>query len=169
MTTTTEPSPLTYKDADIKALLDSVKTVAIVGASNKEMRPSSFVIKYLQSKGFRIFPINPGLVGQEILGEPVYGSLADLPEPVDMVDIFRNSEAAAGIVDEVLALPWKPKLVWMQLGVRNDDAGARAEAAGIEVVMNRCPKIEWARLNGEIGWSGISSRVLSSKKRNLRR
>jgi len=159
--------PLVYSDAVIKSYLDAVKTIAVVGASNKEMRPSSFVIKYLQAKGFQTIPINPGLAGQKIAGETVYGSLAELPAPVDMVDIFRNSEAAGQIVEEVLALSWVPKIIWMQQGVRNDAAAERAQAADISVVMDRCPKIEWARLNGEIGWGGISSGIISSKRRKL--
>jgi len=156
-----------YEDAWLKAVLDAVKTIALVGASPKTVRPSFFVMKYLQTKGFKVHPVNPGAEGQRILGEPVAARLADLPGPVDMVDIFRNSEAAAETVDEVLALETPPKVIWMQLGVRNDAAARKAEAAGITVVMNRCPKQEWARLNGEFTWHGFNSRVISSKKRPL--
>jgi predicted CoA-binding protein len=152
-----------YDDSHIRGILGTVKTIAMVGASPNWNRPSYFAMTYLQGKGFRVFPVNPGAVGQTILKETVYARLADLPGPVDMVDIFRNSEAASGIVDEALALPVPPNVIWMQLGVRNDAAAAKAEAAGIQVVMNRCPKIEWARLNGELGWMGTSSRVISSK------
>lgn len=170
---TSAPAPAVdhdaYQDAWLKHVLDGVKTIAMVGASTKSVRPSFFVMKYLQSKGFRVFPVNPGAVGQRILGEPVYARLADLPEPVDMVDIFRNSDAAAETVDEAVDLDVPPKVIWMQLGVRNDAAAARAEAAGIAVVMNRCPKQEWARLHGEFTWHGFNSGIISSKKRTLTR
>ena len=157
-----------YPDAYIREILDQVKSVAIVGASHKDVRPSYFVARYLLDKGYRVFPINPGLGGKSILGQTVYGHLRDVPEPIDMVDIFRNSEAALGITDEVLALQPKPKVLWMQLTVRNDAAAEKAEAAGLKVVMNRCPKIEYGRLSGEIGWAGVNSRILSSKKPVLR-
>ena len=153
-----------YSDAHICSILLTTKSVAMVGASANEARTSWIVLKYLLARGYRVAPINPGLAGQEILGQRVYASLADLPEPVDLVDIFRNSEAAGAVVDEILALPWLPKTIWMQLSVRNDAAAARAEAKGVQVVMNRCPKIEWGRLSGEISWGGINSRILSSKK-----
>lgn len=157
-----------YDDAYIRDILDSVKTIAVVGASAKDVRPSYFVVKYMIDKGYTVYPINPGIAGSEILGRTVYASLADIPGPVDMVDIFRNAEAAGPIVDETLTLSPLPKVVWMQLGVRNDEAAAKAEAAGIKVVMNRCPKIEYGRLSGEIGWAGVNSRTLSSKKPALR-
>lgn len=157
-----------YDNAYIGGILNSVKTVAMVGASPNDVRPSYFVLKYLLAKGFSVFPINPGHAGKEILGRTVYVSLADLPEPVDMVDIFRGSAAVPGIVDQILRLEPLPKVVWMQLGVRHDEAAARAEAAGIKVVMNRCPKIEYGKLSGEIGWTGVNSGVLSSKKPLMR-
>lgn len=157
-----------YDNAYIGGILNSVKTIAMVGASANDVRPSFFVLKYLLAKGFSVFPINPGQAGKEILGRMTYASLADLPEPVDMVDIFRASAAVPGIVDEVLKLDPFPKVVWMQLGVRDDEAAARAEAAGIKVVMNRCPKIEYGKLSGEIGWTGVNSGVLSSKKPLMR-
>ena len=153
-----------YSDAHIRSILRTTKSVAMVGASANEARTSYIVLKYLLARGYSVFPINPGLVGKEILGQRVYASLADLPAPVDLVDIFRNSEAAGQTVDEILALPWLPKTIWMQLSVRNDSAAERAEAKGVQVVMNRCPKIEWGRLSGEISWGGINSRILSSKK-----
>ncbi len=153
-----------YADAFIRAILDEVRTIAMVGASANEVRPSYFVLKYLLAKGYRVLPINPGLAGQELLGQPVYASLADVPEPIDMVDVFRNSEAAAKVVDEAIALDPRPKVIWMQLGVRNDAAAAKAEAAGMRVVMNRCPKIEYGRLSGEISWAGVNSRTLSAKR-----
>ncbi len=156
-----------YDPAYIRDILDSVKTVAIVGASANEVRPSFFVTKYMIDKGYTVYPINPGLAGKEILGRPVFGSLAEVPESIDMVDIFRNSEAAAGVVAEALMLEPLPKVIWMQLTVRHDEAAARAEAHGIKVVMNRCPKIEYGKLSGEWNWVGGNSGVLSSKKQSL--
>ena len=153
-----------YPDDLIRSILKSTKTIALVGASANEVRPSYFVLKYLLGRGYRMYPVNPGIAGQEILGAKVYGSLAEIPEPLDMVEIFRNSEAADGIVDEALALDPLPKVIWMQLSVRNDAAAARAEARGVQVIMNRCPKIEYGRISGEIGWTGVNTRMLSSKK-----
>jgi predicted CoA-binding protein len=153
-----------YSDDYIREILLGVKTIAMVGASANPARPSYFVLRYLSERGFTMLPINPGLAGQTLLGLPVYASLAAAAQPFDMVDVFRRSEAAGAVVDEALALPSPPKVIWMQLGVRDDAAAARAEARGVRVVMNRCPKIEYARLSGEIGWSGVNSRVLSAKK-----
>ena len=132
------------------------------------MRPSFFVTKYLIDKGFEVFPINPGHAGREILGRPVYARLADVPVPIDMVDIFRASNGVPPIVDDALRLKPPPKVIWMQLTVRNDAAAAKAEDAGVKVVINRCPKIEYGRLSGEIGWTGVNSGVLSSKKPMMR-
>jgi predicted CoA-binding protein len=157
-----------YDNAYISDILNSVRAVAIVGASANDVRPSFFVTKYMIDKGFDVYPINPGQAGKEILGRMVYARLADVPAAIDMVDIFRASEAAPGVVDEALALDPLPKVIWMQLGVRNDATAAKAEAAGIKVVMNRCPKIEYGRLSGEIGWTGVNSRVISSKKPIMR-
>ncbi|MER9749545.1 CoA-binding protein [Mesorhizobium sp. M0140] len=157
-----------YDNTYIAGILNSVKTVAMVGASANDVRPSYFVLKYLLAKGFSVFPINPGQAGKEILGRMTYSRLADIPEPIDMVDIFRAPAAVPGIVDEALRLDPLPKVIWMQLGVRHDEAAARAEAAGIKVVMNRCPKIEYGKLSGEIGWTGVNSGVLSSKKPLMR-
>ncbi len=153
-----------YPDDLIRSILNGVKTIALVGASNNPARPSYIVVKYLSERGYTIIPVNPGLAGQEILGLKVYASLKDIPVPLDMVEIFRNSEAAGPITDEALALDPLPRVIWMQLSVRNDEAAARAEARGVTVIMNRCPKIEFGRLSGEIGWQGINSRILSSKK-----
>ena len=140
-----------YDNAYIADILNSVKTIAIVGASANDVRPSFFVLKYLLAKGFDVYPINPGHAGKEILGRMTYAKLSDIPEPIDMIDIFRASAAVPAIVDEALALDPLPRVIWTQLSVRHDEAAARAEAAGIKVVMNRCPKIEYARLAGEIG------------------
>jgi predicted CoA-binding protein len=142
--------------------------VAIVGASTNTVRPSAFVVKYLVSKGYRVYPINPGSAGAEMAGTKFLASLADVPEPLDMVDIFRRSDAVMPVVEEALALVPPPSVIWMQLGIRNDEAAARAEAAGLKVVMNRCPKIEYARLSGEIGWAGVNSRTISSRKPEMR-
>lgn len=157
-----------YDNAYISGILRATRTVAIVGASANEVRPSFFVTKYLIDKGYDVYPVNPGHAGKDILGRMTYARLADIPLALDMIDIFRASDAVPGIVDEALALTPKPKVIWMQLTVRNDEAAARAEAEGLKVVMNRCPKIEYARLAGEIGWNGINSGVLSSKKPIMR-
>ena len=158
-----------YSEAYIRGILDDVRTIAVVGASADWNRASSFVIKYLSTKGFRLFPVNPkaAAAGQTIAGGTAYASLADIAEPIDLVDIFRNSEAAGQIVDEALALDPPPKAIWMQFNVRNDAAAARAEARGVRVVMNRCPKVEYSRLNGELGWTGVNPGILSSKRRKL--
>jgi predicted CoA-binding protein len=153
-----------YPDDYIRRILKGVKTIALVGASNNPARPSWIVTKYLSERGYDVIPINPGLAGKEILGLKVYGSLREVPRPVDMVEVFRNSQAAGPITDEALALEPRPKVIWMQLSVRNDEAAERAEAEGVEVVMNRCPKIEYGRISGEISWQGVNSRILSSKK-----
>ncbi|MEZ5776543.1 MAG: CoA-binding protein [Hyphomicrobiaceae bacterium] len=151
-----------YGEDYIRQILAETRTIALVGASANAVRPSYFVLKYLIAKGYRVFPVNPGLAGQEILGAKVYGRLADIPEPVDMVDIFRNSEAALEVTREAIAIG--AKFVWMQLSVRNDEAAELAEAAGLKVVMNRCPKIEYGRLSGEIGWAGVNSGTISSAR-----
>lgn len=152
-----------YPDSYIKDILSSVRTVAVVGASQKWTRPSYFMAKYMQGKGYRIAPVNPGLAGQEILGEPVYASLKDIPFKIDMVDIFRNSEAAGPIAEEAVEIG--ADVVWMQLGVRHDAGAEKAEKAGLKVVMDRCPKIEFSRLYGELSWHGFDSGVISSKRR----
>lgn len=154
-----------YSDDYIRAVLKKVRVIAMVGASPNWNRPSYFAMKYLQGKGFRVIPVNPVAAGQEILGEKVYAALKDIPVKVDMVDVFRASEAAGGITDEAIAIG--AKIVWMQLGVRDDAAASRAEDAGLEVVMNCCPKIEFARLNAELGWHGINSGVITSKRRRI--
>jgi len=154
-----------YPDSLIKGILRSVKTIAMVGASPNWNRPSYFAMKYLQDKGFRVIPVNPGAVGQEILGEKVVGSLKEIEGKVDMVDIFRASEHALPIAEDAIAIG--AKVLWMQLGVRNDEAAALAEKAGLTVVMNRCPKIEYGRLSGELGWHGFNSGVITSKRRKI--
>ena len=153
-----------YSDSYIRGILNSVKSIAMVGASERENRPSYFAFKYLLERGYTMIPVNPGQAGETILGRRVYARLADVPEPIDMVDIFRNSRYAPAIVAEALALKPRPQVIWMQLGVRSDEAAALAEANGLKVVMNRCPKIEYGRLSSEIAWMGVNTRTLSSKK-----
>jgi hypothetical protein len=151
-----------YSDAYIRDILARSRTIAMVGASPNASRPSYFAMKYLKQKGFRVIPVNPGQAGKEILGERVYASLAEIKEQVDIVDIFRASGAALDITREAIAIG--ARVVWMQLGVRNDDAAKLAEEAGLRVVMNRCPKIEYGRLSGELAWAGVNSRTLSSRR-----
>jgi predicted CoA-binding protein len=156
-----------YPDNYIRGILNTVKSIAMVGISPKDNRPSYFAFKYLLERGYRMIPVNPGHAGKEILGQKVYAKLTDVPEPVDMVDVFRASQFAPGVVDEALQMTPKPAVIWMQLTVRNDEAAAKAEAAGLKVVMDRCPKIEYGRLSSEIGWIGVNSRTLSSKRAPL--
>jgi predicted CoA-binding protein len=151
-----------YPDSYIRGILDTYKVFAMVGASPNQVRPSYFVQKYLLAKGYRVIPINPGHAGKEILGQTVYASLKDIAEPVEVVDIFRNSKAALDITKDAIAIG--AKVVWMQLGVRNDEAAHLAEEAGLTVVMNRCPKIEYGRLSSEIAWTGVQTGRISSKK-----
>ena len=153
-----------YADDVIHGILKSVKSIALVGFSSNTVRPSYFVTKYLIERGYTLYPVNPGLAGQEFFGAKVYATLAEIPGPIDMVEIFRNSEAAGPITDEALLLQPMPKVIWMQLGVRNDEAAAKAEAKGVTVIMNRCPKIEYGRFSGEIGWNGVNTGLISSKR-----
>lgn len=155
-----------YSDDTIKAILRSTKVIAMVGASGNEMRPSFFAMKYLLAKGFVIHPVNPGMAGKEILGQRVYTSLKETPAPVDMVDIFRSPDAAPGIVAEALAEKERLgiRTIWMQLGVVSEEAAALARAAGLDVVMDRCPKIEYGRMSGEIGWMGVSRGIIDNRK-----
>ena len=153
-----------YDDSYIRGILNTVKTIAMVGASEKENRPSYFAFKYLLERGYKMIPVNPGHAGEDMLGQRIFARLADIPEPVDMIDIFRGAQFALAIVQEALALKTRPQVIWMQLGVRNDEAAALAEANGMKVVMNRCPKIEYGRLSSEIAWMGVNTRTLSSKK-----
>jgi len=151
-----------YSDAYIRDILLKHRVFAVVGASAKTTRPSYFVMKYLVAKGYDVIPVNPGLGGNTIVDRSVFPSLADIDRPVDVVDIFRTSDAALGITEQAIRIG--AKVVWMQVGVRNDEAARLAEDAGLKVVMNRCPKIEYGRLSGEIGWAGVNSRTLSSKR-----
>ena len=157
----------TYSDTYIRGVLNTVKSIAMVGVSPKDNRPSYFAFKYLLERGYRMIPVNPGQAGKEILGQKVYAKLSEIAEPIDMIDIFRASQHVMPIVEEALALKPTPQVIWMQFGIRNDKAAEKAEAAGIKVVMNRCPKIEFGRLSSEISWMGVNSRTLSAKKAPL--
>lgn len=157
----------TYSDGLLRDILRSVTSIAVVGASSNANRPSSFVTRYMSQKGYRMVPINPGYTGEKIAGFTAKASLADIDEPVDMVDVFRKSDALPGVADEILAMNVLPKVVWLQLGLRDDAIAARLEAAGISVVQDRCPKIEYARLCGEIAWTGFNRRTISAKKPKL--
>ena len=153
-----------YDDNYIRAILNGVKSIAMVGASPVNMRPSYLAFKYLAQRGYDMIPVNPGHIGKSLLGKPFVASLLDIGRPVDMIDIFRNSSHIGPVVDEALKMTPPPKVIWMQLGARDDAAAAKAEAAGLKVVMNRCPKIEYGRLSSEISWMGVNSRTLSSKR-----
>ena len=153
-----------YADDYVRGILNTVKTIAMVGASEKQNRPSYFAFKYLLERGYHMIPVNPGHAGKTLLGQKIYARLADIPEPVDMVDVFRSSQYALPIVQEALLLNPRPRVLWMQLGVRSDEAAALAEANGLKVVMNRCPKIEYGRLSSEIAWMGVNTRTLTSRK-----
>jgi len=152
-----------YSDDYIRSILSRAKSIAMVGLSANAARPSYFALGYLLKKGYRVYGVNPALAGKNVLGAPCHGALKDLPDTPDMIDIFRGADAVPGILEEALALKPLPKVFCMQLGVRHDDAASKAEAAGMQVVMNRCPKIEIGRLSGEIGWLGINSGVMSSR------
>ena len=156
-----------YDDSYIRGILNTVKTIAMVGASAKDNRPSYFAFKYLMERGYNMIPINPGLAGKDLLGRKIYARLSEVLEPIDMVDVFRAAQYALPIVQEALTLTLRPRVIWMQLGVRSDEAAELAEANGMKVVMDRCPKIEYGRLSSEISWLGVNSRTLSSKKAQL--
>lgn len=157
-----------YPHDYLRRILDQTKTMAIVGASPKTNRPSNMVMRYMQSRGYRVIPVNPVAAGKEILGETTYGALSEIPvaeDPVELISIFRNSEAAGPVVDEAIEAlaPRGLKIVWMQIGVINEAAAARAEAAGLAVVMDRCPKMELSRFKGELSFGGVNSGLISSK------
>ena len=153
-----------YPDDYIRAILNSIKAIAMVGASPVDVRPSYFAFKYLAQRGYDMIPVNPAHVGKSLLGRPFVASLSEVGRPIDMVEIFRSSSHIMPVVDEALRLDPLPKVIWMQLGGRDDEAAAKAETAGLKVVMNRCPKIEYGRLSSEISWMGVNSRTLSAKR-----
>ena len=169
MSVTTNGGELAYGDGHLRKILRSVQTIAMVGLSPRWNRPSYFAMKYLQAKGYRVNPVNPGAAGEVILGETCHAALADVPGRIDMVDIFRDAEAAGAVVDEAIALKDEKgiKCIWMQLGIRHDEAARKAEDAGLTVIMDRCVKIEFGRLSGELSWGGINSGIISSRRRKL--
>ncbi len=152
-----------YSDTFLKTVLQRTKVVAVVGVSMNPVRPSYYVARYLGLKGFRVIPVNPGHAGKQLFGETVRATLSEITEPVDMVDIFRRSEAVPPIVDEALERFPALRTIWMQIGVEHADAGAKAQARGVDVVMNRCPKIEYQRLFGELRMGGFATGIISSK------
>ena len=156
-----------YPDQYIREILNGMKSIAMVGASPVNVRPSYFAFKYLLQRGYDMIPVNPGHVGKSLLGRPFVASLADIGRPVDMIDIFRNSSHIMPVVDEALKLNPLPKAIWMQLGARDDQAAAKAEDAGLKVVMNRCPKIEYGRLSSEISWMGVNTRTITAKRAKI--
>jgi predicted CoA-binding protein len=159
------PSRVEYSDDYLLGILSSARNIAMVGASPDWNRPSYFAMRYLLRKGYHVIPVNPRAAGGEILGQRVYGGLAEIPEAVDVVDIFRRADAVPGIVEEAIAIG--ARVVWMQLGVVNEAAAGTARAAGLRTVMDRCMKIEYGRLSGELAWSGVNSGLISSRRRKL--
>ncbi len=158
---------ITYPDALLRRILTDTKTVAGVGVSLNELRPSYFVARYLSLKGFRVTAVNPAYAGQAAFGGTVVATLADVPGEVQMVDIFRRSDQAGAVVDEALEVLVDRGLrtIWMQIGIVDAAAAARAEARGLTVIMNRCPKIEYQRLFGELRWGGFNTGIVSSRLR----
>ena len=158
-----------YSDELIAGILSEARVFALVGASVNSSRPSCFVMRYLLGKGYRVLPVNPHHAGRQILGQTVLAGMGELPAPVDVIDVFRNSAAALEVAREAVRLKdaLGIKVLWMQLGVRNDQAAAEAEAAGLTVIMNRCPKIEYGRLSGEIGWAGVNAGRLTNRRPKL--
>lgn len=152
-----------YSDEFLKQILTRTKSIAVVGVSPNPVRPSYYVARYLSLKGFTVYPVNPGHAGKELFGRTVVGAMSDIGEQVDMVDIFRRSEAVPPIVEEALNLFPKLQTIWMQIGVEHAEAAAQAEAKGVDVIQNRCPKIEYQRLFGELRMGGFSTGVISSK------
>lgn len=152
-----------YTDAYVASILKATRVIAVVGASPERNRPSFSVMQFLQKRGFRIIPVNPRAAGEIILGEKMYATLADVPVRIDMVDVFRKSDAVVPVAAQAIAAG--AKYLWMQLGVRNDEAARLAEAAGLKVVMNRCSKIEHGRLSGQIGWMGVDTGVINNSRR----
>lgn len=154
---------MTYSDAQLRDILKTTKTIAVVGVSMNPVRPSYYVARYLDLKGFSVIPVNPGHAGKTLFGAEVKASLGDIDQPVDMVDIFRRSEAVPPIVDEALDHFPELQTIWMQIGVEHAAAAAKAEARGVTVIQNRCPKIEYQRLFGELRMGGFATGVISSK------
>ena len=161
----TAPEPLVYPDALLLQILRGARTIAMVGASPNWNRPSYFAMRYLQRKGFRVIPVNPRALDAPILGEQVFPDLASVPIPVDVVDVFRRPSETPAIAGEAAAIG--ARVLWLQLGVRSDAAREIAEAAGLTVIQDRCMKIEYGRLSGELSWSGINSGIITSRRRRI--
>jgi predicted CoA-binding protein len=153
----------TPSDDLLRRLLREVKSFACVGVSPNPVRPSHYVARYLKLKGYRVIPVNPGQAGQTLFGETVRADLSEVTEGADVIDIFRRSEAVPEIVEAALAMPKRPRVIWMQIGVIHPEAAARAEAEGLTVIQNRCPKIEYQRLFGELRMGGFATGIISSK------
>ena len=157
------PAPTTsYPDALLRRVYRETRTIAMVGASPSWVRPSYFVMRYLQGKGFRVIPVNPRALDQTILGEKVYPDLESIPDPVDVVDVFRRPSDVPPIAESAARIG--AKVLWLQLGIRSAEAATIAGDAGLTVIQDRCMKIEYGRLSGELAWSGVNTRVLSSRR-----
>lgn len=154
---------MTYSDDHLRTILRRTRSIAVVGVSANPVRPSYYVARYLALKGYEVWPVNPGIAGQELFGRPVSASISEVPADCDMVDIFRRSEHVPPLVEEALARWFGLKTVWMQIGVENAEAAAMAEARGVDVIQNRCPKIEYQRLFGELRMGGFATGIISSK------
>jgi len=154
---------MSYSDDHLRTILKRTKTIAVVGVSANEIRPSYYVARYLSLKGYRVIPVNPGLAGQTLLGETVYGDVSEIPDDVDMVDIFRRSESVPPIVTASLARWPNLQTIWMQIGVTHPEAAAEAQAQGVDVIEDRCPKIEYQRLFSELRMAGFATGIISSK------
>ena len=155
-----------YEDHYIRSILDNTKTIAMIGLSSSWQRPSYFVAKYLLYRGYKVYPVNPREAGKKILNQKVYSSVSEINENIDMVDIFRKSNDVDLIIDDIIKI--KPSTIWMQIGVINFKAAKLAKKNKIDVVMNKCPKIEYGRLSGELSWAGINSGVFHNKRRIIR-
>lgn len=158
-------APIPYPDELLLEILATSRTIAMVGASPNWNRPSFFAMRYLQRKGYRVIPVNPRALDAPILDEPVFPDLASVPVPVDIVDVFRRPEDTPGIAREAVAIG--AKVLWLQLGVRSEAAAAIAAAGGLTVIQDRCAKIEYGRLAGELAWGGINTRIITSRRRRL--
>jgi predicted CoA-binding protein len=154
-----------YQDDLLLRIYRDTRTIAMVGASPNWNRPSYFVMRYLQRKGYRVIPVNPRALDAPILGERVYPDLESVPVPIDVVDVFRRPEEVPAIGRSAVAI--RARVLWLQLGIRNDDAATVAGLGGLTVVQDRCLKIEYGRLSGELAWNGINTRIISSRRRHL--
>ena len=161
-----ENENIIYEDHYIRSILDNTKTIAMIGLSSSWQRPSYFVAKYLLDRGYKVYPVNPREAGKKILNQKVYSSVSEINENIDMVDIFRKSNDVDLIIDDIIKI--KPSTIWMQIGVINFKAAKLAKINKIDVVMNKCPKIEYGRLSGELSWAGINSGVFHNKRRIIR-